>query len=1389
MRIGQDGKYRYLYVTVREIIGAVKSVTKGLKDLKDRNKISQLGDNLLSKLETSYGDMLGVAKKNLTSSVKSVVTPVLKLITLDEMYQKGMRAYQTLKPIVETVARLSGAWTAPGNFAEIAEIATGIATQYIIEIAMSAYVSLKSKVLSYEIKVKIGTVEVIEDINKAIDIVTDTSLEETNPAGNSNIFSDLMDDSDDRAGGKPDNFIIDTVGLAFTLEIEDKGTIAGSKENGLYYIRNSEFVKYTDGKFKRETGLDDNLNNATRPADYNDEIICVGKTDGGIIYTENWKDKNLENFNWTVAKLNEEPLQFYGTELNELNYDIKTLNKEAYIGDKYINTVSYDMWKCVESGEISSWQWERRVENDINDSNLLRTISIDTLSGTISSTDECTTDIEERRVIKVNGSIGNKISVDRNKVYRFSCLFNGTLSLGSNYVSDGWCLLVCYYSCNEFNDGKFNDNGFYKIDKYDGLTKTSGVSNRSFSDEFIDFSNVVLNGSLYEIRFDELSSDYPTLEEIYSGLTTNRFRGIKTNKTYYNYDIVLNNGNKYIFIDGNWKLYDTVKTYDSPYGSNILSKNWLNLPNGSTANLPNKRLKYSYNIKEISQDVELVKDKRYIFSCYAKGTILNFSYNDRTEIITLSDKWEKYSKAFVAKTNDYNIKISGTNTNVAGLKLEEVKELQEEEEINVNDENIVELQSLKSPKGELIGQYGKLENKFYKWNGLEWEYYAVLPNDSVLHYSFDEIPDTPDGENIISKNKDFDTNDLYSIGSAEIDNDCLKITNSVDSKYVGFRIKSIDNSNFKNAVVKIKLFVKNKNNTIKVRLLNHENDTELFSKDINTYEWVELTAELPSTANNPWIGMTLDIDDFFIIESLYIGDATYSTPIIDNSGNGNHIYNAKGIVENGISGKCFKANYLEVDKNLQNFTFSCWIKNDNKWVHLVGNEENDILKISNGKLIIDNKNYYDDLIVFDRTLSEEEILGLYLSKGNTEKNYTNKDYLIDLYDNDNLITVDEKKSLLKNWLDIYNKEKPETLSLETDGEFSTLVKEAQEVGFSLSNDYVENFIKSVETIRILLWDKEKGILNNLNENYNLEISLDEHFKNYRDSYNILKAVIKKQTIGITDNILIVQDNELSAITKSSKITNNITVYKEFEEVEFDIVVNDYNGFSYVDNPISIVNNSIIFDASKVEFNNTQIEINYKITIGEYERYITQSLYLYDEIYSLKAENLVLKKEGNNLLPVKATVNVYKESEKLEEGDFTIEAYENNILINTVNDVKMTISTDSNYPILFKLFSGNMLLDQLFVNILNDSMAQSTAWVNKETEKTKMITDANVRIDYISYLNDNKNKKSAFVALSNEVSDEHEVLDVYYSNDGKCWTKSYIDLDVDNYVYNKIVKKS
>jgi hypothetical protein len=39
MRIGQDGKYRYLYVTVREIIGAVKSVTKGLKELKDRNKI------------------------------------------------------------------------------------------------------------------------------------------------------------------------------------------------------------------------------------------------------------------------------------------------------------------------------------------------------------------------------------------------------------------------------------------------------------------------------------------------------------------------------------------------------------------------------------------------------------------------------------------------------------------------------------------------------------------------------------------------------------------------------------------------------------------------------------------------------------------------------------------------------------------------------------------------------------------------------------------------------------------------------------------------------------------------------------------------------------------------------------------------------------------------------------------------------------------------------------------------------------------------------------------------------------------------------------------------------------------------------------------------------
>ena len=62
-------------------------------------------------------------------------------------------------------------------------------------------------------------------------------------------------------------------------------------------------------------------------------------------------------------------------------------------------------------------------------------------------------------------------------------------------------------------------------------------------------------------------------------------------------------------------------------------------------------------------------------------------------------------------------------------------------------------------------------------------------------------------------------------------------------------------------------------------------------------------------------------------------------------------------------------------------------------------------------------------------------------------------------------------------------------------------------------------------------------------------------------------------------------------------------------------------------------------------------------------------------------------------------------------------------------------------------------------------------------------------EFASFLNDNKHKKGAFVALSNEVSDEQEVLDVYYSNDGKCWTKSYVDLDVDNYVYNKIVKKS
>ena len=205
------------------------------------------------------------------------------------------------------------------------------------------------------------------------------------------------------------------------------------------------------------------------------------------------------------------------------------------------------------------------------------------------------------------------------------------------------------------------------------------------------------------------------------------------------------------------------------------------------------------------------------------------------------------------------------------------------------------------------------------------------------------------------------------------------------------------------------------------------------------------------------------------ILAVYIGDGSYSTPIIDNANGQYNATNNGGIAVKGVSGKgayFLNGKYANCGNiNLtSNFSISVWVKPDNdikgnqgvifsktghfilrngaswgnylmafvyyaensysseiigsllpanKWTHLVVLKDGSTLKSyrdgvltatrtlqsqnifanANDFLIsrdwIDNTRpqSYDDLLIFDRALSEQEVQALYLNKANTPKYY------------------------------------------------------------------------------------------------------------------------------------------------------------------------------------------------------------------------------------------------------------------------------------------------------------------------------------------------------------------------------------------------------------------
>ena len=351
-----------------------------------------------------------------------------------------------------------------------------------------------------------------------------------------------------------------------------------------------------------------------------------------------------------------------------------------------------------------------------------------------------------------------------------------------------------------------------------------------------------------------------------------------------------------------------------------------------------------------------------------------------------------------------------------------------------------------------------------------------LPTDAVLHYSFDDIPDYPDGTADVK----LLNNNTYDIQSTnyrfEVNGTATTITNSNGNVQFSGTIGAgiwdgvfIRNQYTNNKILKVKMHITALSGTVSV-WNGTDNKIATFDK-VGEYVLSFVNTSSASTKNVYFI-IDRNCSATVEIEQIYIGDGSYTTPIIDNANGQNNAINNGGIATTGVSGKgayFLNGKYADIGNyNLtDNFSVSLWIKpsdnesgkiryllfksgviaiqngytNNNFFYVNLTNPTNDTaqfiktssllqkdiynnvictkngttfviyingvkiktqtvdagVKQNTNNLIISNSlnnvsQSIDDLLIFDRALTDDEVMALYLNKANTPKYYDINNY-------------------------------------------------------------------------------------------------------------------------------------------------------------------------------------------------------------------------------------------------------------------------------------------------------------------------------------------------------------------------------------------------------------
>lgn len=265
--------------------------------------------------------------------------------------------------------------------------------------------------------------------------------------------------------------------------------------------------------------------------------------------------------------------------------------------------------------------------------------------------------------------------------------------------------------------------------------------------------------------------------------------------------------------------------------------------------------------------------------------------------------------------------------------------------------NAIVMTSATTPNGEYNGQVGMYNGQFYTWNGSEWILSSgILPTDPVLHYSFDELPDIPNGTN----------NFTGVIEGASYTKEDIKggyrFTLNGNDPYIHFRTNI-------GAVESLSLCYRQK--AISKTGGTYTSEAYMFYTD-SSYSSISGYIPIPTESENI-VRTTIPCDktktvayirlDMFagkghsaVIEvtDMYIGDASYTTPVIDNAGNNHNATDVKGLATKGVSGKCLRSfsaiNTGFTTKTLPlsaNWSYSMWCNLESEKLLSKANEYDD----------------------------------------------------------------------------------------------------------------------------------------------------------------------------------------------------------------------------------------------------------------------------------------------------------------------------------------------------------------------------------------------------------------------------------------------------------------